>query len=1444
MHLFIILALSLFTSVLPLTTLAQEEITPTPLATVNIHDVVSTVDGDTANISFNLENRTGVQPGVRYSIVLMENAPNGQVIADEKVYPDTLSLGEGSSLPLSVTYTAPSTLSGTYTLYIRAQNDAGFPFAYVPAGTMTLSGTPSSPAVIDISSCYLTILGEENTPHYLPTEGVDIDTHEVLQSTCVLTNTGSGSLLLTPTFTTKEGSSYGEEVRGEGGDATPVALAPNEIRTVTTQLPKAGTSGRYQVTLTYNDSNTIAYTYTLRGAGATIENIVLDKPVYESGDTAMVSFVWSPSGDMVKNVREGSGTALAAPTVAIELTSGGVSCGTATAPLTLGEPLTKVSIPVSGTCADPVAKVSISDSAYGLLAESTFTLAPSSVKGGLGSTIDRVAKYIPPLWVSLLGLLLGIALILYTRHRNRTTMSLPPTTPLVLLLLMLGAFLVPSGVRADTLVVPGSYLYDAPPNYFYVTISLNKGSYNAGETMRVDGYVSGSGNSAENFELAYRIDNIGTFVNFFNTNLSGGSFSYNGMSAPSGVGAHSLYIRGTSKGPEGTYEDLRMPFTVLAAPPQCSNGIDDDGDTKVDMADTLGCVNSSDTSEADATCSWVLSRFDTVQFNTAAPPNSACVQNRPTWYMNAYSVCNMAQVGPGMPAVSGTPDCYQRDATMLADNEPNTSPPGTVIAECSANIYTVQCTVPVPPPAPTSISAAKGACGTGYITVTWPAVGSAAGYELEINGAVVQVGNVISYVHSGLTPGSSHSYRVRAINGSGHSGWTSTDTETAPSVCNYPDLESNALSFSMGPYVQGSSISLQGTVRNRGGVSTGGGFTDEFRYQWGGTGGVWQTFSGNTVPKGAHGSGASTDDNTTFTPNQTGNLYIRHCVDSANAINESVDESPNCRTSGALSVIAPAASGNISATNCSITAGNNSCTSNVSWNTANASAVSVRQDGTEFSTAVSSAGTPRTIVGHGTTATFRVYNSGVEIAPAVTASALCTGGTAWDGTQGRCVNGPNQPNPPTAVANAACGSGQVSVTWPVAAGATTYTLRDNGVVIPGATAVSGTSYSHTGLGAGTSHTYTVRANNAFTSSAYSDPSNTATVASACLPDLDANPPSLSTTNVVQGQTISFTTNVRNVGTGVAGPYNFDGFFIDWNGDGNADYAETGIARVTTNTNPGANSDQKTFVWTVPLNAQPTNHYVGYFADSDNEVAESNDDWATSQWSYWSAPFMVSVNNPPVITANSIATTSTSVRVTTVTATDAQGVGTVSWVFKTGPGPTPTITNGTTLTPTISGLTVAGTYAFEVTVADAYGKTSVATLTIVVSSGGTGCTWQNYTDPPMSNWLEIRNCVGLPPSQNACTAADSACGFGGGWYGTSACPGGAAVGGAATGYSAGYQCYINSSKTVNTGPGGPAEGGMCYARALVVQCSGGASGVLLELKEKNQAGQNEYDRPGQ
>lgn len=89
------------------------------------------------------------------------------------------------------------------------------------------------------------------------------------------------------------------------------------------------------------------------------------------------------------------------------------------------------------------------------------------------------------------------------------------------------------------------------------------------------------------------------------------------------------------------------------------------------------------------------------------------------------------------------------------------------------------------PAVPTGLTAA--AAGTSQINISWNAVSGATSYDLLIDGQTVT--NVTSpYAHTGLAAGSTHTYKVRAVNSAGSSTWslqisaTTSTTVTVPGV--------------------------------------------------------------------------------------------------------------------------------------------------------------------------------------------------------------------------------------------------------------------------------------------------------------------------------------------------------------------------------------------------------------------------------------------------------------------------------------------------------------------------------------------------------------------------------------------------------------------------------------------------------------------------------------
>jgi len=94
----------------------------------------------------------------------------------------------------------------------------------------------------------------------------------------------------------------------------------------------------------------------------------------------------------------------------------------------------------------------------------------------------------------------------------------------------------------------------------------------------------------------------------------------------------------------------------------------------------------------------------------------------------------------------------------------------------------------------------------------------------------------------------------------------------------------------------------------------------------------------------------------------------------------------------------PTPTGNITATNCSISDGNSSCLSTLTWNTTDPISTSAVTTPNNITVATANSNTGKTYgVSYGSR-NFFLYNSGVELDQA-TATASCADGTVWDGSK-------------------------------------------------------------------------------------------------------------------------------------------------------------------------------------------------------------------------------------------------------------------------------------------------------------------------------------------------------------------------------------------------------------------------------------------------------------
>ncbi len=130
-------------------------------------------------------------------------------------------------------------------------------------------------------------------------------------------------------------------------------------------------------------------------------------------------------------------------------------------------------------------------------------------------------------------------------------------------------------------------------------------------------------------------------------------------------------------------------------------------------------------------------------------------------------------------------------------------------------------TLPASPDIPVNLNAVPLSTS---VTVTWNNVSGATGYDIEVDGVLVNNGPNTNYIHNSLTPGTHHSYRVRSINPGGKSEWsgyvnttTLLDTVTVPvNISATPALNSITLTWDKVSGASGYEISVDGAAFDNG----------------------------------------------------------------------------------------------------------------------------------------------------------------------------------------------------------------------------------------------------------------------------------------------------------------------------------------------------------------------------------------------------------------------------------------------------------------------------------------------------------------------------------------------------------------------------------------------------------------------------------------------------
>jgi hypothetical protein len=90
----------------------------------------------------------------------------------------------------------------------------------------------------------------------------------------------------------------------------------------------------------------------------------------------------------------------------------------------------------------------------------------------------------------------------------------------------------------------------------------------------------------------------------------------------------------------------------------------------------------------------------------------------------------------------------------------------------------------------------KSASSSSSITVDWTAAATSTAYNIEIDGVVTALGNVLTYTLSSIAAESAHTFRVQGVNGGGEGPWSALETYSADAAPTSPPDPPTSLAYS------------------------------------------------------------------------------------------------------------------------------------------------------------------------------------------------------------------------------------------------------------------------------------------------------------------------------------------------------------------------------------------------------------------------------------------------------------------------------------------------------------------------------------------------------------------------------------------------------------------------------------------------------------------------
>jgi hypothetical protein len=260
-----------------------------PVAVVDAGNIKLEDKGNNSyEISFDLMNREGIQPHVEYAIELVQKKEKEEVVVDRKTYDEILNIGNKEIISRTVSYQVPNYLSGKYTLFLEAENNAGLRLAYISAGEINLSG--ESKIEVKNDSCQVFFGEKQFDPKNIAQFLQDGFQNPSLR--CAVKNISSGSISVYLKTDIYEESYLGGAAAAKKSDET--SLSPNEEKEFKIDLAQLSEmQGPLVAVAVFSGDSQISknfyYPFKNSGKASLFYNVRLDKDYYEKNETAKIT---------------------------------------------------------------------------------------------------------------------------------------------------------------------------------------------------------------------------------------------------------------------------------------------------------------------------------------------------------------------------------------------------------------------------------------------------------------------------------------------------------------------------------------------------------------------------------------------------------------------------------------------------------------------------------------------------------------------------------------------------------------------------------------------------------------------------------------------------------------------------------------------------------------------------------------------------------------------------------------------------------------------------------------------------------------------------------------------------------------------------------------------------------------------------------------------------